>query len=69
MVAVSLPAALFVLTITGGAVGLIAWLLSGAGVVVTRSVRASARPGSGDDASGSDRPAPTRGAMPEPPGR
>lgn len=68
MVAVSLPAALFVLTITGGAVGLIAWLLSGAGVVVTRSVRASARPGSDADACGSDHPGPTPAAMPEPPG-
>lgn len=69
MVAVSIPAALFVLAITGGAVGLIAWLLSGAGVVVTRSVRASATPGSGDDACGSGHPGPMPAATPEPPGR
>jgi len=46
------------------ALGLVAWLLSGCTLDVRGGdvVRASASPGSGDGASGSDRPAPRRAA-------
>jgi len=69
MFAVTAPGILFVVLITAASLGLIASLLSGPPRVVTRSVRASARCESDDDASGSDHPAPTPAAMREPPDR
>ena len=65
MLAISLAAAVFLVAICGGAIGVIAWLLSGSPAVVTRQVRASATSGSDGGASGSDRPAPTLAARPE----
>lgn len=69
MLAVSAPGVLFVVLITAVSLGLIASLLSGSPRVVTRSVRASARCASDDDASGSGHPGPTPAATREPPDR
>lgn len=70
MLALTPVGAVFLVVVVGVAVGLIAWLLSGPGVQVRSApVRASATPGSGGGASGSDRPGPTPVATPEPPGR
>lgn len=68
MLAVTAPGILFVVLITAASLGLIASLLSGPPRVV-RSVRASARCASDDDASGSDHPGPMPAAMREPPDR
>ena len=66
MLAISFIGAAFVVGISAGGLGIIAWLLSGAPTVVTRSVRASASFGSDGAASGSDRPGPTPAATPGP---
>lgn len=65
MLAISYLDAAFLVLVCGAAVGIIAWLLSGSRLVVTRSVRASARSASRGDASDSGRPAPTLDAKPE----
>jgi len=66
MLAVSTLEALLAVSVAGAAaVAVIAWLLSGVRLEVGRAgVRASARSGSGDGASGSDRRAPTLDATP-----
>lgn len=69
MLAISYLGAAFLTVVCGGAVGVIGWLLSGSSLVVTRSVRASARPVSLDGASDSDHRAPTLDATRERPDR
>jgi len=61
--------AVFLLVVVASAVGIIAWLLSGASFEVrSRPVRASATSETAGDASGSDPRAPTPVATPERPG-
>lgn len=69
MMAVSLVAGAFLVGITTAALGLMAWLLSGAPTLIARGVRASARGGSDAAACDSGRPAPRPGATPERPDR
>lgn len=66
MLAISYLGAALLTVVCGGAVGVIGWLLSGSSLIVTRSVRSSARAESHDGASGSDHRAPMPDARPEP---